>query len=145
VAHCAADREAAIARVRGAQAQLLLAGLHTTIDAGELRARLASRDLSAPSVSAARLLRSYVEPGPAAAVAASLTTGRGPGWLARLTHEQLHEGRIATTASQPRCAARCACSSKTIDAAARSSPRPTPTASRSSEPSTWPSATPGCA
>jgi len=28
VAHCAADREAAIARVRGAQAQMLLAGLH---------------------------------------------------------------------------------------------------------------------
>jgi hypothetical protein len=95
VAHCAADREAAIARVRGGQAQLLLAGLHTSIDAGELRARLASRDLSTPSVSAALLLRSYVEPGPAAAVAASLTTGRGPGWLARLTHEQLHEGRIA--------------------------------------------------
>ena len=96
VAHCAADREAAIARVRGAQAQLLLAGLHTSIDAGELRARLASRDLSPPSASAARLLRSYVEPGPAAAVAACLATGRGPGWLARLTHEQLHEGRIAT-------------------------------------------------
>jgi hypothetical protein len=95
VAHCAADHEAAIARVRGAQAQLLLAGLHTSIDAGELRARLASRNLSPPGVSAARLLRSYVEPGPAAAVAACLTTGRGPGWLARLTHEHLDEGRIA--------------------------------------------------
>ena len=95
VAHCAADREAAIARVRGAQAQLLLAGMHTSIDAGQLRARLASRDLSPPSANAARLLRSYVEPGPAAVVAASLATGRGPGWLARLTHEHLDEGRIA--------------------------------------------------
>lgn len=95
VAHCAADREAAIARVRGAQAQLLLAGLHTSIEAGELRARLVSRDLSPPSASAARLLRSYVEPAPAAAIAACLATGRGPGWLARLTHEQLQEGRIA--------------------------------------------------
>jgi hypothetical protein len=94
VAHCAADREAAIARVRGAQAQLLLAGLHTSIDAGELRTRLASRDLSPPSANAARLLCSYVEPGPAAAVAACLATGRGPGWLAQLRHEQLHEGRI---------------------------------------------------
>jgi len=94
VAHCAPDHEAAIARVRGAQAQLLLAGVHTSIDAGELRARLAGRDLSAPSVDAARLLRSYVEPGPAAAIAACLATGRGPGWLARLTHEHLHEGRI---------------------------------------------------
>ena len=95
VAHCGADREAAIARVRGAQAQLLLAGLHTSLVAVELRARLASSDLSPPSVSAARLLRSYVEPGPAAAVAACLATGRGPGWLAQLTHEQLQEGRIA--------------------------------------------------
>jgi|GEM_PF-1713651 len=95
VSHCAADREAAIARIRGAQAQLLLAGLHTSIDAGQLRARLASRDLSPPSANAARLLSSYVEPGPAAAVAACLATGRGPGWLARLTHEHLHEGRIA--------------------------------------------------
>ena len=95
VAHCAADREAAIARVRGAQAQLLLAGLHTSIDAGQLRARLASSNLSAPSLSAARLLRSYVEPGPAAAIAACLATGRGPRWLAQLTHEQLQEGRIA--------------------------------------------------
>lgn len=94
VAHCAADREAAIARVRGAQAQLLLAGLHTSIDAHRLRARLASSDLSPPSVSAARLLRSYVEPGPAALVAACLATGRGPGWLAQLTHKHLHEGRI---------------------------------------------------
>jgi hypothetical protein len=96
VAHCAADREAAIARVRGAQAQLLLAGMHTSIDASQLRARLASRDLSPPSAKAARLLRSYVEPGPAAAIAACLATGRGPGWLAQLTHEQLQEGRIAT-------------------------------------------------
>jgi hypothetical protein len=95
VAHCAADREAAIARVRGAQAQLLLAGIHTSIGAGELRARLASRDLSPPSANAARLLRSYVEPGPAAAVAACLATGRGPGWLAQITHAQLQEGRIA--------------------------------------------------
>lgn len=95
VAHCAADREAAIARVRGAQAQLLLAGMHTSIDAGRLRARLASSDLSPPSASAARLLRSYVDPAPAAAVAACLATGRGPGWLARLTHEHLQEGRIA--------------------------------------------------
>ena len=95
VAHCAADREAAIARVRGAQAQLLLNGLHTSIDAGQLRARLASSDLSPPSANAARLLRSYVEPAPAAAVAACLATGRGPGWLARLTHAQLQEGRIA--------------------------------------------------
>jgi hypothetical protein len=59
-----------------------------------LRARIASRDLSPPSASAARLLRSYVEPGPAAAVAACLATGRGPGWLARLTHDQLQEGCI---------------------------------------------------
>jgi hypothetical protein len=94
VAHCAADREAAIARVRGAQAQLLLASLHTSIDAGRLRARIASSDLSPPSTNAARLLHSYVEPAPAAAVAACLATGRGPGWLARLTHEHLHEGRI---------------------------------------------------
>jgi hypothetical protein len=93
-AHCAADREAATARVRGAQAQLLLAGLHTSIDTSELRARLASIDLSPPSAGAARLLRSYVEPGPVAAVAACLATGRGPGWLVRLTHEQLQEGRI---------------------------------------------------
>jgi hypothetical protein len=94
VAHCAADREAAIARIRGAQAQLLLAGLHTSTDAGRLRARLARSDLSAPSANAARLLRSYVEPRPVAAVAACLATGRGPGWLAQLTHEDLHEGRI---------------------------------------------------
>jgi len=143
VAHCAADREAAIARVRGAQAQLLLAGIHTSLGAGELRARVASSDLSPPSVSAARLLRSYVEPGPAAAVAACLATGRGPGWLAQLTHEQLQEGRIANYASPPHCAARCACSCTTFDAAARSSPRPTPTASRCSAPSTPPSVTPG--
>ena len=95
VAHCAADREAAIARVRGAQAQLLLAGIHTSINAGQLRSGLASSDLSPPSANAARLLRSYVEPGPAAAVAACLATGRGPRWLAQLTHEHVHEGRIA--------------------------------------------------
>lgn len=95
VAHCAADRDAAIARVRGAQAQLLLAGIHTSIDARQLRARLARSDLSPPTTNTARLLRSYVEPGPAAAIAACLATGRGPGWLAQLTHEHLHEGRIA--------------------------------------------------
>jgi len=102
VARCAADREAAIARVRGAQAQLLLAGLHTSIYAGQLRARLASSDLSPPNANAAGLLRSYVESGPAAA-AVCLATGRGPGWLGpahpqaptRGTHRQLPRPRRA--------------------------------------------------
>jgi hypothetical protein len=118
--------------------------MHTTIDACQLRKRLASSDLSAPSATAARLLRSYVEPGPAAAVAACLATGRGPGWLAQLTHERLHEGRIGNyrVPATLRSTLRVLC--KTLDAAARSSPRPARTASRSSEPSTRPCATPGC-
>lgn len=55
VAHCAADVEAAIARLLGAQIQLLLAGIHTGIDPHELRSRLTARDLSPPDRRAASL------------------------------------------------------------------------------------------
>jgi hypothetical protein len=36
VAHCAVDDEAAIARARGVQMQLLVAGIHTSVDPQQL-------------------------------------------------------------------------------------------------------------
>ena len=48
VAHAAPGIDAAIARVRGAQAQLLLAGIHTAIDPRELRGIIAEHHLTRP-------------------------------------------------------------------------------------------------
>jgi hypothetical protein len=78
VAHCAADDEAAIARARGAQMQLLLAGIHTSIDPEPLRGLITAHNLSRPDRHAARLLSGYVQPIPAATAAACLASGRGP-------------------------------------------------------------------
>jgi hypothetical protein len=89
VAHCAGDDEAAIARARGAQMQLLLAGIHTSIDPEQLRAIVTARTLSRPDRHAARLLSGYVQPIPAATAAACLASGRGPDWLTTLAPKQL--------------------------------------------------------
>jgi hypothetical protein len=94
VAHCAADDEAAIARARGAQMQLLLAGIHTSIDPEPLRALVTTHNLSRPDLHAARLLSGYVQPIPAATAAACLASGRGPDWLATLAPEQIGAGQI---------------------------------------------------
>jgi hypothetical protein len=93
-AHCASDREAGIARVRGAQMQLLLAGSHTSIDPRHLRSRVAAHALSPPDRYAARLLSAYVQPVPAAIAAACLATGRGPGWLTTLAPSEIRANQL---------------------------------------------------
>lgn len=95
-AHCAPDPQAAIARVRGAQMQLLLAGIHTRIDAQPLRRHTAEHQLSAPDRHAARLLSAYVQPIPAAIAAACLATGQGPGWLTTLKTSEIHADQLGT-------------------------------------------------
>ena len=94
VAHCAIDTEAAIARVRGAQLQLLVAGIHTSIDPGKVRERLSMREFSSPDEHAARLLTAYLQPLPAATAAACLTSGLGPGWLASLAPTEITAERV---------------------------------------------------
>lgn len=95
-AHCAPDPQAAIARVRGAQMQLLLAGIHTRIDAQQLRRHIAGYQLSAPDRHAARLLSAYMQPIPAGIAAACLATGQGPGWLTTLTASEIRADQLGT-------------------------------------------------
>ena len=94
VAHAAPGIDAAIARVRGAQAQLLLAGVHTAIDPRELRGIIAEHRLTRPDQRAARLLSRYAQPSDVAPAAACLASGRGPGWLLHLDDRDIHADRI---------------------------------------------------
>lgn len=143
VAHCAADREAAIARVRGAQAQLLLAGLHTASTPASCArdspaATSAHRASARRDFSAATSNRARPPPSPRAWRRAA-----DQGGLPSSPTNSCRRAASPTIASPPRCAARCVCSCKTRDAAARSSPRAAPTAALSSEPWMRRSATPG--
>ena len=95
VAHAAPGIDAAIARVRGAQAQLLLAGIHTAIDPRELRGIIAEHHLTRPDQRAARLLSRYAQPSIAAPAAACLASGRGPGWLLHLDDRDIDTDRLA--------------------------------------------------
>jgi hypothetical protein len=74
--------------------QLLLAGIHTSIDPEPLRALVTAHNLSRPDRHAARLLSGYVQPIPAATAAACLASGRGPDWLATLAPEQIGAGQL---------------------------------------------------
>lgn len=95
VAHAAPGIDAAIARFRGAQAELLLAGIHTVIDPRELRGRIAEEQLlTRPDQRAAGLLGRYAEPWIAAPSAACLASGRGPGWYLSLDERDIDADRI---------------------------------------------------
>jgi hypothetical protein len=94
VAHAAPGIDAAIARVRGAQMQLMLSGIHTAIEPGRLRLAISEHDLTRPDNSATRLLSAYTVPELAGAAAACLASGRGPGWLTQLGDHEIHDYRI---------------------------------------------------